>query len=197
MPPAMVKKWAKEKGMSTKEAERRWAKAKLLASKQGRNPEITGVNKDWEYVVGIYRTMMKKKPKTESLIHKSLIETMIDQVLNGKSPSQLIHSFFASSSSDSTPIRESDNTINVGDSYVQNKNLRTFFDGEGKLRFCTTENVLIRPNSDPRLLELVAYADCLSVDNPLFDVFESYEGSLEDLYDQVTSAYSLVTQTGA
>jgi hypothetical protein len=69
MPAAMVAKWAKEKGMSDKEAERRWDNALLMAAKQGRNPKITKQKDDWRYVVGIFKAMMgKKKKKAEDLI---------------------------------------------------------------------------------------------------------------------------------
>lgn len=194
MPPAMVQKWAKEKGMSTKEAERRWKKAKVLAAREGRNPEITGIKKDWEYVVGIYRTMMKKKPKAESIDNRCLIECMLYTVINGQSPEHTIDNLTAKLFENDSSIQRKDSTIHVGDSYCADKKLRTFFDGEGKLRFSTEENVLIRPSSDPRLLELIAYADCLEVDNPLFDLFESYLGTLDDLYKRVTDAFSLVSQ---
>lgn len=74
MPPAMVTKWAKEAGISDKEAERRWDNAKLQASKQGRNPEQTKQSADWQYVVGIFKAMMGKKED---------INGMIDDVLRG------------------------------------------------------------------------------------------------------------------
>ena len=82
MPPAMVKKWAKDIGMANKEAERRWRKAKLLASREGRNPEQTDQPEDWKYVVGIYKTMMRKRDKAEAMVEAMLSGASIDLVFS-------------------------------------------------------------------------------------------------------------------
>lgn len=184
MPAAMVKKWAKEQGFTNKEAERRWKKAKLLASREGRNPEDTGQQGDWKYVVGIYKTMMHKKgPK--------VAEHLICKVLEGMNPANAIHNVLCDLSQN---FRSLNSTINVGADFDSRGDLKTFFDGYGNLRFCDENDILINPMSDYRLVELTQYADSLDTDNPLFDLFENYEGSLEELYKKVTDAFSLGTQ---
>lgn len=92
MPAAMVMKWAKEKGMSQKEAERRWENAKLMAAKAGRNPEITKKQEDWKYVVGIFKSMMGKKKTEESVMGEKKTENLIELVRSGVDPSALVDS---------------------------------------------------------------------------------------------------------
>jgi len=92
MPPAVVTKWAKESGFSTKEAERRWEKAKRLASGAGRNPEVTDQPEDWRYVMGIFKSMMSKneckKPKKSK--KREDVDALIDKVLEGSDPSDVL-----------------------------------------------------------------------------------------------------------
>lgn len=180
MPAAMVKKWAKEKGMTSKEAERRWKKAKLLAAREGRNPDITNNKEDWKYVVGIYRTMMKKKPK--------VAEHLVCKVIEGGNPTKVIQNILHDLNQN-IPLYNP--TINVGEDFSTRGSVKTFFDGTGCLRFCDESYILINPLSDYRLFELTQYADAMGVDSPLFDLLEDYEGPLEDLYRQVTDAFSL------
>lgn len=191
MPAAMVAKWAREKGMSDKEAERRWSNAKLMAAKQGRNPEITKQPEDWRYVVGIFKTMMNKhrKKKAESLIHTVLQGTTpqdaLDECLEELHNSLVDRTFDTQQVIDTTRV--------IGISHQAEKPLKTFFDGYGELRFCTEDDILINPNSDSRLQELMLYAEALDVDNPLFDLFETYEGTLDNLYKRVTDAFTLAS----
>lgn len=186
MPPAVVMKWASDKGMSDKEAERRWENAKLMAAKAGRNPEVTKQQDDWRYVMGIFKSMMGKK-KTEAAV------ALVDLVLEGVAPHHALDIYLADQR---IPIREADDTIGIGVSFDAGMPIKTFFDGLGRLRFCTEDDVLIDPSSDSRLRELMQYADALDVDSPLFDLFESFEGNLATLYKQVTDAFSLVSQIG-
>ena len=51
MPTAIVKKYAKKKGISLKKSEKRWNKAKKFAKKEGQK-------ENWPYVMSIYKKMM-------------------------------------------------------------------------------------------------------------------------------------------
>ena len=122
-----------------------------------------------------------------------IVESLIDSVVDGSTPFNVLHSYIAAPGHF---VLTEDDTISVGVKYDSRGSLRTFFDGYGRLRFCTENDVLINPDSDHRLQELMQYADALDVDNPLFDLFESYEGSLDVLYKQVTDAFSLIPEIG-
>jgi hypothetical protein len=74
--------------------------------------------------------------------------------------------------------------MSVGAAYSGGK-LRTFFDAYGELRFCTESNVLIDPDSDSRLSEIVKYSDHLDDDQDLLDFLQSFSGSLDELYREV------------
>jgi hypothetical protein len=54
MPTNTVKKWAKEKGMTVKAAEKKWNKAKNLASDRKKED-------NYAYTMGIYKKLMKKE----------------------------------------------------------------------------------------------------------------------------------------
>jgi len=56
MPTAYIKKTAKEHGIPVKEAERLWEKAKKQAKEQGHED-------DYDYIVAIYKSMIKNKGK--------------------------------------------------------------------------------------------------------------------------------------
>lgn len=84
----------------------------------------------------------------------------------------------------------------TGKAYVDGEALRTFFDGSGELRFASLDDVLIDPTSDERLSELVEYADNVSVDSHLFDLFDTFVGPLAELYAEVTRSCYLATTYG-
>jgi len=67
--------------------------------------------------------------------------------------------------------------------------LKTYFDCNGDLRFCTEDDVLIDPYSDQQMSEVARISNTLSVDNPLFDIFESFEGTLDELIAAIKSLY--------
>lgn len=119
-----------------------------------------------------------------------LVEAMVDSVLAGQTPHHVLQILLAGSVDRMRGMNES---IWTGKPIKAGECLRTYFDSYGDLRFCSlADDVLINPASDSRLQELMQYADALSVDSPLFDLFEAYEGTLEDLYQKVTDAFSLV-----
>lgn len=78
----------------------------------------------------------------------------------------------------------------VGINYNGGK-LRSFFDGYGDLRFCTEDDVLIDPSSDPRLEELIEFSNNLPADHELFSVFQSFTGTLDELHQAVVGSYHL------
>lgn len=55
MPTDVVKKWAKEKGISVKKAEDRWEMAKEKSKKRPKRSD------KWAYTMGIFKKMMKKE----------------------------------------------------------------------------------------------------------------------------------------
>jgi len=63
MPTNTVKKWAKEKGMTVKAAEKKWNKAKKLASDENKED-------NYAYTMSIYKKLMKKESFGLSSIKK-------------------------------------------------------------------------------------------------------------------------------
>jgi hypothetical protein len=118
-----------------------------------------------------------------------LVESLIDLVLEGQRSQDVLQIYVIDPR---TNIREANDTTGIGVSLDAEVPVKTFFDGSGRLRFCTENDVLIDPSSDSRLQELMQCADALDVDCPLFDLFERFEGTLDSLYKQVTDAFSLV-----
>jgi hypothetical protein len=118
-----------------------------------------------------------------------LVEALIDMVVEGQAPEHVLQIPLAGSVDRMHGINV---PIEIGKQLKAGESIRTYFDSYGSLRFCSlSDDVLINPASDSRLQELMQYADALSVDSPLFDLFESFEGTLEDLYQQVTDGFSL------
>jgi hypothetical protein len=120
-------------------------------------------------------------------------ESLIDRVVGGQSTHYVLRSYLAEQQIRS---REVIDTIDVGTSFQAGNPIKTFFDGQGRLRFCDENDVLINPASDYRLQKLMQFADALDVDSPLFDLFEQFEGNLDTLYRKVTDAFSLASQIG-
>lgn len=121
------------------------------------------------------------------------VDKLIGMVLEGRSPQYALQIYLADQW---TPLREASDTIGIGVLFDAENPIKTFFDGYGRLRFCTENDVLIDPSSDSRLQELMQYADALDVDCPLFDLFERFEGTLDSLYRKVTDAFYLARQIG-
>jgi hypothetical protein len=123
-----------------------------------------------------------------------LIEQAIGSVADGARPSDVLERCVSRAlihtCEDRRYIRA------TGKAYVDGEAMRTFFDGTGELRFASLDDVLIDPTSDDRLSELVEYADNISVDSELFDLFDTFVGSLGDLYSEVTDNYYMATTSG-
>lgn len=189
MPLPAIYSMAKRAGWSVAKAERAWGKIKdAVVGAEIKGGSTIPANFDkwtsemWAYVMGSLRNAMKLKPSVES---------MIESVLRGTHPSEVLRKHL---SDPSLNFRGVSSTI--GTFYHKGESIKTFFDGSGVLRFSTEDDVLINPSSDYRLLELMEYADVMSVDSPLFDLFERYEGSLDSLYRRVTDEYSLISEIG-
>lgn len=66
MPAALVATLAKEKGISQKEAEKRWDNAKKITQEQTDMTESDG-DKYWSYVTGVFKKSMGVKSILESI----------------------------------------------------------------------------------------------------------------------------------
>lgn len=176
MPAPVVVALAKRAGVSPKRAEHVWnvikdavVGAHLQSGATIPSSFAKWTDEMWAYTMGAFKRAIKVAPSTEALI---------DMVLGGATVRSVVELRIGGREDRNTGTTGS----NVGITYKEGQSIRSFFDGHGNLRFATLENVLIDSESDARLIELAAFAESADVEHTVLDVFEDYEGSLDNLY---------------
>ncbi len=167
MPPPMLKSLADKAGKSLADAEKYYKEAKkqLMKSKGKKEKDLT--SKDFKYILGVTkkRLGLKTKPVESNFEFE-------DEV------------FLAMLGVDTTMLIET--VIPTADRQV-----RSFYDS-GRLCFSTIEDVMLEPNEDSRLgiMTFITNEDWPH-DHPIHELFDSYEGSLSNLYSEFKSLVNL------
>lgn len=117
------------------------------------------------------------------------VDKLIDMTLCGRNPATVLEDVVSGSTALLSPATAS--IHRPGGSVTSVKVVRSYFDSYGRLKFCTLEDVQVTPDSDPRLQELVQYAELAPADHVILDWLDGYEGPLDEIYRRVTSSFCL------